>query len=1188
VTETRRTVVKATGDGRAVGPGGFVNTGVIDGDVVLPSVRAAISGYLHQVRRLSAPRFQGRKQELAAMADFCSAEEAIDGSVPSWWRWLAPAWAGKTALMAEFVLNPPPNVAVISFFITARLAGQNTRTAFCEVVQRQLYAFLDEEEPPVTEHTRDELLLHALERAASKCTALGKRLILVVDGLDEDRSVDIAHGGHSIAALLPARPPHGTRVIVAGRPHPPIPRDVHPEHPLRSDKINHRLVRSRDAAAIRVEAENSLDELVEKGGLAFELLGLVAAAGGGLSAADLADLTHMRQLRIRRTLDGIIGRIFLTSPSVWALGDEVYLLGHEEIQNAALEILSTSEIAEYRRRILCWADRYQEENWPAETPEYLLRGYPQLLRSIEDLGRLSTIACNSDRHERLWRMTGSDLDALVEVATALDLHQVKAQDGYPDVVTSLLLAMARDALRNHTSNAPEGLVVAWAILGDTDRAINLALSYSDHARQIRTLASAAKSLLKAGEADTALLFADLSVEFAQSSTDPEVRASAFADSVGIFAQAGQSQKAEKNAARSLAIVSEFSSTPLRVKTAAQIVSSIGYDDQECSNVLLRALEDARSIDESAAQATMLIQISQAMAKIGRSDEAFHLANDAHEITHAVLTPDSKVSLFCRISEVMTSLERYEVANVLIKHASKALASIYNPEKRSRALAEIAEALSESGQSPRALNVAEQITEQESRSKALSCIARNLARAGDHLQAEKIARTISAPSWRAQGLAFVAEATAQEGRLERAIALAYSIDMPSWRAQALAEIAVNSGYAGKRSDAERIAAEAAEAARDVIEPAKLHRALTDVAEAILDTDTDVQAIRLVDRATELARGVSELGWQARALARAASLLAQAGQHERAVALATEAAEIAHGSATDRPRAFHDVAVALAKAEELNLARETVAKIRDFGLKPLAIGEIVYANALAGNGDEALDLTGSITDPGWRARTLASVAGVMERSGNTNDAVQAVQDALKSASQVRDPRWRTRVLAEIAETIASAGARPLAALVSTEAVETARIVQDLEGRVESLAKSACALASAGEYAEATRIAAETAEATRVSLPPESRSRVLTQSAIAIARTGQHEQALAMINHIKEPGRRGRALAKVAGEFGSSLMGRRALIEALQLLPWVHTCDVLARVAPDAAQAAALRLLNGTVAINSTEMSVSDLSS
>jgi len=44
-------------------------------------------------------------------------------------------------------------------------------------------------------------------------------------------------GAHSIAGLLPAEPPGGMRVVVAGRPNPPIPDDVPDWHPLRDPGI---------------------------------------------------------------------------------------------------------------------------------------------------------------------------------------------------------------------------------------------------------------------------------------------------------------------------------------------------------------------------------------------------------------------------------------------------------------------------------------------------------------------------------------------------------------------------------------------------------------------------------------------------------------------------------------------------------------------------------------------------------------------------------------------------------------------------------------------------------------------------------------------------------------------------------------------------------------------------------------
>lgn len=62
-----------------------------------------------------------------------------------------------------------------------------------------------------------------LEDAAAQAVKAGRRLVLVVDGLDEDCGSLPGSGLASIAACLPKRPPDGLRVIVSGRPDPPPP-----------------------------------------------------------------------------------------------------------------------------------------------------------------------------------------------------------------------------------------------------------------------------------------------------------------------------------------------------------------------------------------------------------------------------------------------------------------------------------------------------------------------------------------------------------------------------------------------------------------------------------------------------------------------------------------------------------------------------------------------------------------------------------------------------------------------------------------------------------------------------------------------------------------------------------------------------------------------------------------------------
>jgi len=196
--------------------------------------------------------------------------------------------------------------------------------------------------------------------------------VLLVDGLDEDQGVTGQPDAHSIAALLPAVPPENTRVIVAGRPDPPVPADVPPRHPLRDVNIVRPLDASPQARIIRDDAQRELGHLLEGGGLARQLLGLVTAAGGGLSCDDLAYLAESPRADVLRQIRGFSARSL--QARVTATGERVYLLAHETLQ-ATAEDLFGRDILPYRDRIHAWAERYKAAGWPEDIPGYLLVGY---------------------------------------------------------------------------------------------------------------------------------------------------------------------------------------------------------------------------------------------------------------------------------------------------------------------------------------------------------------------------------------------------------------------------------------------------------------------------------------------------------------------------------------------------------------------------------------------------------------------------------------------------------------------------------------------------------------------------------------------------------------------------------------------------------------------------------------------
>jgi len=135
------------------------------------SSAVARSAYLEQVRRIAPPDPPGlldRDAELAELARFCLDP---DGAPYTWWR--AGPWAGKSALLSTFVLRPPPEVAervrIVSFFITARLAAQDTREAFTGMLLEQPAALLGQSLPAVLPAARREAcLLDLLSRSRAR------------------------------------------------------------------------------------------------------------------------------------------------------------------------------------------------------------------------------------------------------------------------------------------------------------------------------------------------------------------------------------------------------------------------------------------------------------------------------------------------------------------------------------------------------------------------------------------------------------------------------------------------------------------------------------------------------------------------------------------------------------------------------------------------------------------------------------------------------------------------------------------------------------------------------------------------------------------------------------------------------------------------------------------------------------
>ncbi|MFF5809189.1 hypothetical protein [Streptomyces sp. NPDC012746] len=456
--------------------------------------RGRFFGHAAEVKQYIQPRdFSGRLQELDALSAF-AADRRSQGD--SYALWQADPWSGKSALLAWFVLQYlPAGVDVVPYFITRRLGTEHPDT-FRTTVSRQLADLVGRGAP-----SRLEDLYEAAARAGR---ALGRTLLLVVDGLDA--AAEPRDGGWSIAAMLPKELPPGMRVVVSGRRNPPLPSDVPPDHPLRDPAIVRRLTASPEARVIRDMVKNDLDALLKDRELGRRLLGLLTVARGSLSGEELAELIGADTLPydVMELLHGVTGRsmrpddsdhLALRGPD-W--GDDpalrTYVLAHDELPRVAAQHLGRAQLAKAEGILHAWADRYRREGWPEHTPNYLLTGYTRLVQHSGGPDRLASLVSDFRRRQRQVAGLGSDL-ALADIELAAEA----ATGDTPDSLAVLAGAAAsRSFLLRHSRTLPRDIPRALARLGDARRARALALASPYPSSKAATLAEVARVLADSG------------------------------------------------------------------------------------------------------------------------------------------------------------------------------------------------------------------------------------------------------------------------------------------------------------------------------------------------------------------------------------------------------------------------------------------------------------------------------------------------------------------------------------------------------------------------------------------------------------------------------------------------------------------------------------------------------------------
>jgi hypothetical protein len=763
--------------------GTVIQVGTVHGGIHVHSGNAPRNDYLNQVKAFAPAELVDRAAELTELADFCAAD-STEGAY-AWWQ--ADAWTGKTALLSTFVLNPPENVQIVSFFITANLPFQSDRRAFVDNLIEQLDALL--QTPPtqhLTESTREAHARGKLVEAAQHCRDRREQLVLVVDGLDEDRGVTGATNTYSIAAILPDPVPAGMRVIVSGRPNPPIPRDVPESHPLRHPEIVRRLTAYPNARARRDTMERDLASMAEGTSAGRDILGLVVAARGGLSTADLAELIDISPWHVEQHLLTAVGRSFVrVENELDTRRAPIYRLAHQQLDVMAHQLLG-SRLEGYRRRLHQWADSYALRQWPTESPEYLLRGYFAMLTELADLPRM--IACSTDvaRHRRKFALTGGDGAALTEITSTQNLL---LRQSPIDFVALSRLAVHRMHLYRRSSQLPATLPTGWARVGQFERAESMIESMSDSADHIDALLALANLCRGQGKIELQTQLLERAVDcipgFNQFWSPRPVMSIAEA-----FARDRQHDRAKQ-------IVDLIKSSVERAEALAVLARyAIEADDQERAEALSGEAETLVRSDESRLGGVPLSALAVVAAKRGNPVSAAGLLDEAESVLragaastyefdvgkvayNAALARDCDRAL--RLVASIEDLDRRErwqrsvlwaIVDVDVRRAESIARDADNPGGLAERLSLVASAVVRQDidratrLTAEAVQIAEEIGEPARRLDAQVRAAVPMVEVGDIEPAMTIAHAYATSGWDAEAVLAVARALLRADELER--------------------------------------------------------------------------------------------------------------------------------------------------------------------------------------------------------------------------------------------------------------------------------------------------------------------------------------------------------------------------------------------------------------------------------------
>jgi hypothetical protein len=936
-----------------------------------PAALGTRSRYLATIEKIFArcPEPVERAVEFAQVTDFLTGDE------PYFW-WIGEPYCGKTTLAAAIAAVPPPDVVTVAFFVD-RLGGTRLQD-FRAAVADQLAPLAGQPRARYAEpHGFD--LDDLWQLAAEGVHAAGHTLLLIVDGLDEDDSARFREP--SVASQLPESCPHGSRVLVTSRQAPEVLASVSENHPLR--RCAPRMLRPNEASSKSREAavqelRHSIDDPDRvTARINRAVLGVLTAAGGHLTAADLTDLTgvDVDLYEVTQILEQTFGRLVEPRDE---FGERRYVFAHDLILSEATSLLGSAVLRRYRESVSSWATRFAAEGWPDRTPTYLLDQYPRLLTEEGDTPGLLALQV-PERYRALYDRFGSHHVAQQGLT---DLTTFLAQAANPELAAMVRLAIWANHLRNATQAMPSDIPEGWALLGRPDKAAHLARSIADDIARIAALCSVARAYDQAGQSGDAQELLE-SAEFeALAFPDSPRRVNAITLVARGLADIDDHARARKLLARAFPRDEQFPAPDWdrgRVERfdrsltmIAAVAASIGGDE-----MALRALAALSKRAKSGAAETVVRAAGKARnLELARQVVSAYPKHRPLLIVAARQAGDHELAAQV-IDSYLESLDRQAE---LSKQAK-----IIKQAKRGKQAKS-----SKQAKSGKQAAGGTQQQEASALSYAMACVE-----AGFFGQAEQLARRVRQPNSRQRALLGIARAATTHGDTEvatRALASCAAVTgVPSAALPTIATRALRASHDSDWAQVSRLldmAGNLAALSEEGIGP-DLTSLASSVVGALADDHPDRAAER-VSNMIQVARSTVGAARDSRlaGIARMAAILGMGTEAEAAASLIT--------SPQIGDSAFYDVATAAGRKLDFDRAERITERIVDTRLRLDALRGLVVALAHAKRFDEAMELAERMPEHPLRSQAAASAAGLAMSEGFLREA-----ESILASGIVRGP-------------------------------------------------------------------------------------------------------------------------------------------------------------------------------------------